>query len=999
MGLIKKISSFILLLYIISIFSFSFARHREIKYQEAINYPPLKYVVDGKIYGFSNDLSMLIFENDVFNVKYSYDNWTRVYKRIKNGEIDICGIIAETNERKKYIDFSQPVYKAHVGIFTRKDFMDNVNKNNLYKYKVGVLKDSFIEEYLKNKLSIYALKEYDDSEEVVDALISNKVDAIVEAQEVVNYFSAQNNLSDKIKLQQGNLFSSNFAYGIRKGDTELLNYVNGRIDFLKDKGLYETIYQKYFYENSPYYVNNLLKKILIISFFIVIFTLLLIVLLRFDINVLRKKLSVEQGFLQAIFENSNVLIIILDKDGLILSFNKFAEFITGYSKEQVVGKKWIDIFIPDENKNYMNNFFRNVFSFNVYNNHENDIIEKNGRRISILWNNKVIFDPVLNKDVLVAIGIDISALKESQMQLEEINSELEEKLKTIEEQTKLIKNSEERYKFIVENMNDGLFEIDLINNKLSSFVKLDDEKIEYLSNQNDDVKFWTHYVIHEDIEKVNKKFNDLVNNVIDYCEDEVRFNADNQIRWLNFKAKVIKDVNGNNQKIIGIYTDITKKKEYEEKLRRLAYFDVLTLLPNRLSFEEQLVAALDNYKEGMFSIVLLVDIDNFKNINDVYGHSIGDRFLIFASQKLLKIVNSFNGFVARFSGDEFAVLINDIKSKDEIHNICDSILKEMNTTWTIDDISIFTSVSIGVCIIPDDGNSHQEILRNVDIAMHYAKEKGRQHYQIYMPYMMTNSLYKIDLEKRLRLAIENDEFEMFYQPIVDIKTLNISGVEALVRWINPDRGIIAPSEFIPIAEETGLIIYIGETIIKKSLKQLSIWNQKGINNIKLSVNISAKQFMQKDLITKIIDNISSSNIRFEDFEIEITESIAMGDIEYSSKMIKTLFEKGISIAIDDFGTGYSSLNYINKLNINRIKIDRSFTSGLEYDKESRTIVEVIVYLAHKLGLKVVSEGIESRFQYNFLKELNCDYGQGYLFSKPLPANEIEKLLLKGKIEI
>jgi diguanylate cyclase (GGDEF)-like protein len=433
-------------------------------------------------------------------------------------------------------------------------------------------------------------------------------------------------------------------------------------------------------------------------------------------------------------------------------------------------------------------------------------------------------------------------------------------------------------------------------------------------------------------------------------------------------------------------------KKRTEQLNYLSYFDVLTKLPNRNLFEDRLSQALShlNYHQQKLA-VLLLSINRFKEIYDDIGPVSGNGLLQEVANRLnnhlLKGVT-----VAKFEGDEFAVLLTQINNTEEVLEYTHRLQESLNLPFMVENKEVFITFSIGISFFPTDGNKSEALLKNAGIALSRSKEKGRTNYQFFTPNMNTSAIKRLEMEANLRRALEREEFELYYQPKLCTRTRKIVGAEALVRWRHPTLGFILPVEFIPLAEETGLILSIGEWVFRTACQQIKSWNEAGFRRLKVSVNFSVQQFQQPNLIEIIMGIIEETNIDPHDLELEMTESSIMKNDHQVVNVLRQLKEAGIKIAIDDFGTGYSSLSYLKKLPLDVLKIDKSFVQDLMVSPEDASLVMTIIALAHNLGLKVVAEGVETEEQLRFLHLLRCDEWQGFLYSKPVPADDLKELL-------
>ncbi|VAW98122.1 diguanylate cyclase/phosphodiesterase (GGDEF & EAL domains) with PAS/PAC sensor(s), partial [hydrothermal vent metagenome] len=443
-----------------------------------------------------------------------------------------------------------------------------------------------------------------------------------------------------------------------------------------------------------------------------------------------------------------------------------------------------------------------------------------------------------------------------------------------------------------------------------------------------------------------------------------------------------------------LQSEVNEKRLVQRRLNSLAYYDSLTKLPNRVSFLESLNKIISHAQRNNTKIaVLFIDIDRFKTVNDSLGHDAGDRLIIEIAKRLQACLRN-EDIISRFGGDEFIALLDDINNLDNIQHVTQRMLNSLNAPINIDEAEIYSSVCIGIALYPDDDAKGKNILKYADAAMYHAKEQGGNNYQFYNEKLTQRVQNRLSLETRMQHALERDEFKLYYQPIFNLKTQQIMGVEALIRWQDPEQGIITPDEFIPIAEETGLIVPIGEWVIEEACKQVHEWRSLGYQKLLLAVNISSRQFDNNKLYTTVTSAIKNSGINSQQLELEITERMFLNISKNVRETLNKLTAEGVNLSIDDFGTGYSSLSYLKKLPINTLKIDRSFITGIPTDKDDIQIASTIVTMAHGLNLDVVAEGIETKEQLDYLKILKCQRGQGYYLSRPQPANKISNLLMK-----
>ncbi len=481
-------------------------------------------------------------------------------------------------------------------------------------------------------------------------------------------------------------------------------------------------------------------------------------------------------------------------------------------------------------------------------------------------------------------------------------------------------------------------------------------------------------------------------------------------RVLESTANAVRDAKGEIEKFVIVNRDITDRKRAEDMVAHSSFYDRLTNLPNRVLFLQRLqhALALSRRHSGYKFAVLLIDIDEFKLFNDSLGHAIGDELLVLIGQRLTASLRKFDTIsrdrlgrekdvaddtLARLGGDEFTVLLEDIRDPSDAIRVAERIKSKLATPFVINGQEVVITASTGIVLNSPRYSEAKDVLRDADIAMYRAKQAGKARYQVFDTTMHASALKRLNLETELRRALEKNEFVTYYQPIISFETGKVSGFEALTRWQRP-TGIVSPAEFMAVADETGLILPMNQALMREACLQLREWNRQFSpdSSMTMSVNITPRQFAQPDLVSDIARIIKDTGIEPASMQLEIMETIAMGDAERANMLLSELSSLGVRLSIDDFGTGYSSLSRLQRFPVDNLKIDRSFISGIDKDAETLEIVKVIVTLAHNLGLKIVAEGVETIEQANLLKQLKCEYAQGYYYSKPAAHEEITNFL-------
>jgi len=459
--------------------------------------------------------------------------------------------------------------------------------------------------------------------------------------------------------------------------------------------------------------------------------------------------------------------------------------------------------------------------------------------------------------------------------------------------------------------------------------------------------------------------------------------------------------------VLAIVRDITERKSAEAEIYNLAYYDELTELPNRELFSQSLEQTIRTAKrDGQKFAVLFVDLDRFKRINDTLGHSIGDELLKDVAGRLAKCVRSTDSVahldpvasgairLARLGGDEFVIKLYGIDSEESVSTVASRIISALTPAFTCAGHQFVVTPSIGIAMYPQDGSTGEELLMNADSAMYRAKSVGRNNFKFYSETMRTKSLHRLELENLIRTAIDEEQFELHFQPKVEAESCRLVGAEALLRWQHPERGSIAPADFIPIAEETGLILPIGQWVLHEACRQVKVWSASPVGTVPVSVNISSHQFSDGSLVKDVFEAISGAGIDATLLELEITESVLLQDVDKTLIALQALKKAGVSLSIDDFGTGYSSLSYLKRFPIDTIKIDRSFVKDLHRDADDAAICAAILAMSQQLGLNVVAEGVETLEQLEFLRRHGCNHIQGYVCSQALSPADFLVMLAK-----
>ncbi len=565
-------------------------------------------------------------------------------------------------------------------------------------------------------------------------------------------------------------------------------------------------------------------------------------------------------------------------------------------------------------------------------------------------------------------------------------------LEEIEGERLSLHSSEEKFRQLASLSPVGIFQIDL-QHKIT-YVNQRWCEITDIHEPSATLDQWLTRIRSEDRRATLKAWTDLISNNQSFVI-EVGFERDGKTTWTIVEASVLRDAQSDITGYMGAISDITDLKNAQLQMETLAFYDPLTGLSNRRLFKERLKKAVSEaQRRHTYVGLLFLDLDQFKRINDSMGHDAGDQLLISVAERLINSVRE-SDTVSRIGGDEFTVLLTDMESSHDVRHIADKILVRLGGPVNIKNQDVTNTVSIGITMAPTDSTDANILMRNADLAMYRAKELGRNNFQFFSEEMNAEIMTYLEIEKDLRKAVEkDDELVVYYQPKIDLTSYDFMGVEALIRWHRPSGDIVSPAQFIPIAEESGLIVPIGKLVLRHACIQIKQFMDFGLwpVNAKVAVNLSAKQFSDPGLIQSLQDILDSTGCPVTSLELEITESTLMDNVEDAIMIMRQIKKMGIAIAIDDFGTGYSSLSYLKRFPIDVLKVDRSFVMDIPSDLNDMEITAAVIAMAHKLNLRVVAEGVETPEQLEFLKANRCEYAQGFYIARPMPAAELESYI-------
>ena len=602
------------------------------------------------------------------------------------------------------------------------------------------------------------------------------------------------------------------------------------------------------------------------------------------------------------------------------------------------------------------------------------------------------------RNIIQQDDFTIRANKQHYEELTHLTDTFNDLLSKIENDHNSLKSSEEKFRKLTALSPVGIFQISPEGE--ITYVNQRWREINHTKESEPKLKTWFSNLHPEDSQPLNILWHRLITEHEDIASEIRLINKNGSISWVYMQATTSHSKDGSLIGFLGSLSDISELKKAQIQMENLAFYDPLTGLSNRRLFKNRLDKAVKSVQRINTSIALLfLDLDQFKRINDSLGHDMGDSLLKEIARRLEHNVRE-NDTVSRIGGDEFTILLTDINNTNDVRIVAEKILLSLSRPFILKGQEIISTVSIGITLTPEDSVDSNTLMKNADLAMYRAKELGRNNFQFFSEDMNTSILHNLEIEKELNIAIKRNQFVLMYQPKISLIDNRITGVETLVRWRHPEKGIIPPDNFIPVAEETGQIIKIGAWVLEHSCHEMGSLIREGLmpKDSKVAVNLSAKQFSDPNLLQTVLNILTQSKIDPLNLELEITESIIMDDVEAAIDIMKTIKSRGIHLAIDDFGTGYSSLAYLKRFPIDVLKVDRSFVMDIPEDKTDMAITSAVIAMAHKLSMRVVAEGIETQEQLDFLRDNGCDDGQGYLLSRPLTLPQLHHFLVNHRDE-
>lgn len=1006
------------------------------------SYPPQIMLNEkGQPDGLEADLIRALEREIGIRVEWSLGSWADALHKIRSGEADIIPGMNITEERKMEFLFTRPYFLDRVVLFVPVDSFHIIGPDDLKNRRVGVQRGEVAEQLLKQKMPELHFYEFDSQRQLLVALAERKIDAAAANYYSGKYWLRQIELEKLIKTNGETVFENPFAIAVRRDKPELRELLDQGIFRLEQSGELQRIKNKWLGE--PRAIWGLSRKELTRYLVGGIATTLLLLLLgllmirwlhqRIDqatATIAGQNLELQAAYQQLTAQNEALIAqgeelihsetrakaLLQAVPDLIIRMNRAGIFqevmipsgTAVYSLHQMRIGQSIRDSVSDE---LAEEFLRQIAQ---------TLEEQKPRHLEYqlfletgLAYRESRFVPLGADEVMILIR-DMTERRTTEKELYFAHQKLQEqhellqthaeelaalyarlsvseaalrqRLSELETHRELLAASEERFRLAVEAANDVIFDWDLASGKVSWSNRWEERLGFSFSDPATTIQDFDRVVHPEDQNNRYRALDEHLNHKTDYYSSQYRLrDKDGNYFWILSRGKALLNEQNQPLRIVGALTDITEIKKNQEKILHLAYCDTLTGLANRARFLEELDAELQETSAGKcYGAVLFVNVDNFKAINDSFGHSCGDELLIDVSRRIQELVGAPH-LLARLGGDEFVVLL---KNENQVKEFADRLLMRFEEPFTQCGQKFLLTLSAGIARYPENGMTVGDLMRCADTAMHAAKRSGKNSWRYYDSLMHDLTLRKLRLEHSLRFALQNDEFQLHYQPIVESISAKVCGLEVLLRWNSPEYGTVPPVEFIPLAEENGTIVTIGEWVLDSASRFAQKHLDDSRKELFLSVNLSARQLVREDFSNRVRMILQETGFPAQRLQLEITETLMMENVVASGRSLSELRQQGIRIALDDFGTGYSSLTYLKRLPIQVVKIDKSFVDDVSVGKVSGAILETIIRLAHEMGLNVVAEGVETELQWRILVDRNCDMIQGYRVSRPLPEEQI-----------
>ena len=904
------------------------------------------------------------------------ETWTESTQKAKTGLVDI---LSETDDSdlKSHLNFTQSYLSNPIVIAMRikENYVESIS--NIANKRIALIKDYGYASKIKRKYSNINFITVDNIQDGLVAVSTGKVDALLCTLALCSYTIHELGLSD-IKITGKTEFDTKLALGVQKNKPELLSILNKAFNNIS-QGEQQLILNKWikhdYVEKIDYtlvYVVSIIAFLLITFFYYWNRRLKREIALRHNIEKkLQASSDTNERYRVLFYESAVGHALNSLSTGEFLSVNQSFANITGYSLDELNQLSYWDL-TPESYAEDEQVQLKSLNEKGQYGPYEKHYIHKNGSRIAVRLNGSLITDPAGEK-IILSVVEDITEYEEAKDKL---------RLSSL----------------VLENSSEGMFVADENNNIITAnpaFTSISGYSLTEVVGKNPrSFKSGKHNAaFYEDMWKKLNTTGRWQGEIWDK-----RKNGEVYAKWLTINS--IKDHNDVVSRYVALFSDITDKKLSEETIWKQANFDTLTGLPNRNMFQEQLKQEVEKSNQNNLSFaLLLIDLDQFKDVNDTLGHDIGDLLLKITGKRIAECIRT-SDTVARLGGDEFIVILPEVHDKNNVDSISQKLITSLIEPFHLGDEMVHISASIGITLYPDDTGEIDALMKNADQAMYAAKNSGRNRFSYFTQSLQDSAQKRLRLSNDLRSALSLNQFKVYFQPIIDLSTNKICKAEALLRWFHPERGMVPPLDFIPIAEDIGVITEIGDWVCCQSTHWKAHWSSKYDIDFQISANMSPVQFKvdSEKFGAGWLEPKNDNGIYNKNIIIEITEGLLLNAEPDILEKLYRLRDAGVEVAIDDFGTGYSSLSYLKKFDIDYLKIDQSFTKNIENDSNDLALSEAIIVMAHKLGLKVIAEGVETSEQHKILTRAGCDFAQGYLYSKPVPPEEFELLFDNNELK-
>ncbi len=1035
---------------LIMVNSFAMAAPRTIRAADDAAYPPqIMRNAKGEADGMEADLIRALERETGLRVEWSLGSWDDAVKKLRNRQVEIIPGMNVTEERKQEFLFTRPYFEDRVVLFVPVDSFHIIGFDDLRDRRVGVQKGEVAGQLLRKVRPNLNFYEFDSQRELLQAVADRKVDAAAANYYAGKYWLRQIDLEKLVKTNGESLFINPFAIAVHPDEPELMRILDQALGRLQHSGELQRIKDKWLGETQTLWGLTRQELTLYaavgmgIAGLIMLLAFLFVRWLQLRIAAATATIADQNMELQAAYEQLTAQNeeLIAQGEELLSSEAKAKALLTSAPDMIVrISREGIyrDIYIPQGTDKF--NLHAERTGQSIYQSIPAELADRFMQLIEAALatqsmqtleyeleiNGEIAFResrvvPMTKDEVMIMVR-DLTekratnrALEAAHQRLQDQHEQLQahteelsvlysklsvseaalrQKVTELEESQQKLAASEARFRLALDAVNDVIYDWDLRTGKVQWSDRWEERLGFSFGSEGINIASFNAVVHPEDREQRFKALEDHLSGHAEYYMTEYRLKTkEGSYFWVLSRGKAVLDEQQQPIRILGSLTDVTEMKLREAKIRQLAYSDALTGLANRTRFLEALQEQLqDSVSLMRGGSVLFVNIDNFKNINDSFGHACGDELLKEVSRRLTGVVDSAS-VLARLGGDEFVILL---KRDLQVDSFAERILALFAQPFEECGQRFLLSASIGISRYPDNGILPGDLLRCADTAMHAVKRTGKNAWKYYDAAMHETTLRKLQMEHNLRFALENKEFALHYQPIVNT-TEQVVGMEALLRWDNPEQGRVSPADFIPLTEETGLIIPIGEWVLRSACVFARSLRRQEEDVLFVSVNISARQLVRDNFVDQVRCVLQETQLSPQALELEITETSLVESFELCTRKLQELRELGVRVALDDFGTGYSSLTYLKRLPIQVVKIDKSFIDDATGEDGSTAILGAIIELAHELGLQVVAEGVETESQWQVLAGRHCDMVQGYWISRPLPEDQFLQWLKKQRV--